>query len=68
MQVLRPVLPDRYSPLQSSSNGIQSVYLTELPVVFAEILAGLIGTEATSVVKADMMEEAAWAIYSTLSR
>src|ERR1700692_263759 len=28
--VLRRVLPSRYSPLQDSGNGIQSVYLTEV--------------------------------------
>jgi putative restriction endonuclease len=40
------VLPSRYSPLQGSGNGIQSVYLTELPIAFAEVLIGLIGGEA----------------------
>jgi hypothetical protein len=29
--VLRRVLPSRHSPLQDSGNGIQSVYLTEVP-------------------------------------
>ena len=46
MAVLGPVLPDRYSPLQPSGNGLQSVYLTELPTPFAEVLMGLIGLEA----------------------
>ena len=45
MQVLKAVLPDRYSPLQANGNGIQSVYLTELSLGFAEVLGGLIGTE-----------------------
>ena len=40
------MLPSRYSPLQNSGNGIQSVYLTEIPAPFAEALVGLIGTEA----------------------
>jgi putative restriction endonuclease len=31
MPVLRPLLPDKYAPLQPNGNGIQSVYLTELP-------------------------------------
>ncbi|HYY72412.1 MAG TPA: HNH endonuclease signature motif containing protein [Candidatus Bathyarchaeia archaeon] len=48
MAVLRAVLPDRYSPLQPNGNGIQSVYLTELPLNFAEVLCGLIGEEARS--------------------
>ena len=46
MAVLGPVLPDRYSPLQPSGNGLQSVYLTELTTPFAEVLMGLIGLEA----------------------
>ena len=46
MDVLRVVLPARYSPLQATGNGLQSVYLTEVPQDFAEVLAGLIGAEA----------------------
>jgi hypothetical protein len=48
IEVLRPLLPEKYSPLQGNGNGIQSVYLTELPPALAETLAGLIGTEAQS--------------------
>lgn len=48
MRVLLPVLPARYAPLQPNGNGIQSVYLTELPLPFAEVLAALIGAEAQS--------------------
>lgn len=43
IDVLRPLLPDKYSPLQPNGNGIQSVYLTELPAAVAETLVGLIG-------------------------
>jgi len=50
MGVLRSVLPDRYSPLQSNGNGIQSIYLTQLSEDFAAIFAGLIGEEARSLV------------------
>ena len=50
MGVLLPVLPSRYAPLQPNGNGIQSVYLTELPPPFAEVLAGLIGAEAKSLI------------------
>jgi putative restriction endonuclease len=52
MEVLRKVLPDRYSPLQANGNGIQSIYLTELSRDFAEVLGGLIGEEARSLMKA----------------
>ncbi len=50
MDILRAVLPNRYSPLQSNGNGIQSIYLTELSLDFAELLSGLIGEEARLVV------------------
>jgi hypothetical protein len=43
--ILRPLLPQRYSPLTPDGNGLQSVYLTEVPVPFAEVLMGLIGEE-----------------------
>jgi len=39
-------LPSRYSPLRETGNGIQSVYLTEVPNALAEVLVGLIGSEA----------------------
>jgi hypothetical protein len=46
IDVLRHVLPSRYSPLQANGNGNQGVYLTELPIDLAEVLIGLIGPEA----------------------
>ncbi len=52
MKVLRAVLPDRYSPLQPSGNGVQSIYLTELSQDFAEVLGGLIGEEVRSLMAA----------------
>lgn len=46
IEVLKAVLPDRYSPLQLNGNGNQGMYLTEISQDFAEVLAGLIGAEA----------------------
>jgi hypothetical protein len=46
MGVLRSLLPDRYSPLQSNGNGNQALYLTEIPQGFTEVIVGLIGEEA----------------------
>jgi putative restriction endonuclease len=43
--VLRPLLPQKYSPLQPNGNGLQSVYLTAVPEPLAEVLLGLIGYE-----------------------
>lgn len=45
MDVLMKVLPSRYSPLQANGNGLQGIYLTELPSDLAEVLFGLIGPE-----------------------
>jgi putative restriction endonuclease len=47
MGVLRPVLPGRYSPLQTTGNGNQGVYLTEVAPELAGALIGLIGRQAS---------------------
>jgi HNH endonuclease len=52
IDILRPLLPDRYSPLQPNGNGLQSVYLTEVPPRFAEVLMGLIGQEVAPIAQA----------------
>jgi hypothetical protein len=49
IDILRPLLPDKYSPLQPNGNGLQSVYLTEVPATLAEVLIGLIGQEVTPI-------------------
>ena len=48
MAVLGPYLPSKYSPLQLNGNGLQSLYLTEVSLQFAEVLVGLIGQEAAT--------------------
>ena len=50
LEVLRGVLPARYSPLQLNGNGNQGLYLAELSTAFAEVLIGLIGPEAPLVI------------------
>lgn len=52
IDVLRPFLPAKYAPLTANGNGLQGIYLTEVGPRFAEVLAGLIGHEATSLVSA----------------
>jgi putative restriction endonuclease len=52
IDVLRPLLPERYSPLQPNGNGLQSVYLTEVPTPLAEVLMGLIGDEVALLAQA----------------
>jgi hypothetical protein len=48
ISILRPLLPEKYSPLQPNGNGLQSVYLTEIPASLAEVLMGLIGKEVAA--------------------
>lgn len=51
IEVLRPLLPKRYSPLQTNGNGIQSVYLTELSPELFGAIAMLTGADADNVRK-----------------
>lgn len=56
MDVLKSVLPQRYSPLQANGNGIQSIYLTELSASFAQVLGGLIGNEVRPLLAGDVVD------------
>ena len=47
--LIQPHLPDKYSPLQRSGDGLQSVYLAEVPVAMAAVLGELIGEEYHSI-------------------
>jgi hypothetical protein len=47
---LRPHLPDKYSPLRPSGDGLQSVYLTRVPAPMAAVLIELIGQEYYAIV------------------
>jgi hypothetical protein len=49
IDLLRPLLPSKYSPLQANGNGLQSIYLAEIPTALAEVLFGLIGAEVEAV-------------------
>lgn len=55
MDILIPVLPDVYSPLQRSGRGNQGVYLTRLSDDFANVLMGLIGPEAIQLSQASQL-------------
>lgn len=45
MDVLRPHLPKKYSPLQANGDGLQSVYLAGVDLPFATALIELIGDQ-----------------------
>lgn len=49
--LLRDYLPQKYSPLQQSGDGLQSVYLAEVPAPMAEVLIQLIGEEYSVITK-----------------
>lgn len=48
IEALRPHLPSKYSPLQLSGDGLQSVYLAEVPKDMANELIRLIGPQYQS--------------------
>lgn len=49
IEILRPLLPSKYAPLQANGDGLQSVYLAHVPTQMAEILIDLIGKEYAAV-------------------
>jgi HNH endonuclease len=57
ISILLPLLPERYSPLQSTGRGNQSVYLTAVPPGLATALVGLIGHEAIQLVKGTFVKD-----------
>jgi putative restriction endonuclease len=57
MELLRPLLPPRYSPLLPDGRGSQSIYLTELPRGMAFALADLVGTEVAALARAESIAE-----------
>lgn len=54
---LRPLLPERYSPLQRDGRGVQSIYLTELPRELALVLADLIGSQVGALARTEAVAE-----------
>lgn len=46
IDLIRPLLPERYSPLQPSGDGLQSVYLAEIPQDLGNLLLELAGGTA----------------------
>lgn len=52
---LSPVLPSKHSPIRSTGQGNQAVYLAEIPELMARVLGGLIGPEFTQMVNNAMV-------------
>jgi putative restriction endonuclease len=57
MAILLPLLPERYSPLQSSGKGKQAVYLTIIPENLATAIVGLIGFEARELIRGNQVSD-----------
>jgi len=57
MDALLPTLPVKYSPLQANGNGIQSVYLANIPELMANVIMQLIGSEAEEIVSTFSVEQ-----------
>ncbi|MBU8922233.1 MAG: HNH endonuclease [Bacteroidales bacterium] len=51
IDLIIPTLPDKYSPLQKTGDGIQNTYLAEIPKEMAGALVNLIGPEADEIVQ-----------------
>jgi putative restriction endonuclease len=45
MRILAPLLPDKYSPLTKDGNGLQGVYLAEVPAAMGSALLDLLGNQ-----------------------
>src|SRR5690606_29646339 len=46
---LADLLPRKYAPLTREGNGLQNIYLTEVPAPLASALFGILGKEASDV-------------------
>jgi hypothetical protein len=55
---LRPLLPKRYAPLRAGGDGLQGIYLTQLPEMLGAVLIDLIGREARDIVSAGLVADA----------
>jgi len=59
MQLIKPVLPAKYSPLSPTGSGYQQIYLAAIPDGMARMLATLIGNEAAQIVNQTAVRETA---------
>lgn len=57
IDLLRPLLPNRYAPLQPDGRGLQNLYLTNLSEALAATLIDQIGREARDIVRIHRVED-----------
>jgi hypothetical protein len=61
---LRPLLPNRYSPLLANGKGVQSIYLTAIPDTLALTLADLLGAEIAMLARTEAVFDRPEAVLS----
>lgn len=54
---LRPLLPQRYAPLQPNGYGVQAIYLTEIPQGLALVIAELLSVEALAFARSEVEQK-----------
>lgn len=57
MELIRPVLPQKYSPLQQNGRGHQGIYLTNVSEPLQNVLVNLIGQEARDIINMNYISE-----------
>jgi hypothetical protein len=57
IELLRPLLPERYSPLLPDGRGVQSIYLTELAKPLAVAVAEIAGNEVALIARDELVHE-----------
>lgn len=57
MDLLGPLLPERYAPLRANGMGLQNLYLTSLPEPFARAALDLLGPMAQAIVAGHVVED-----------
>jgi hypothetical protein len=45
IEIIRPTLPEKYSPINAEGNGNQGAYLSEVPISMVEVLLGLLNPQ-----------------------
>jgi len=56
MKLISPLLPEKYSPLQQSGDGLQGVYLASIPDELGELLIALSGDPEISAPVVDLSQ------------
>jgi hypothetical protein len=56
MKLISPLLPDKYSPLQQSGDGLQGVYLAAIPDELGDLLIALSGDPEISTTVVDLSQ------------